>query len=212
MILVEAVWRFAHQACRDFLALAQAHSKRWQKALQAERDQRVRLEETLEQLAKQHNHLERAFRGANAQANATADNKGKTLGYSSIWAVVFKLMSLSTSLSFLSCALEKLHFLHLLLVNHMWFYFLFPYLLFSSILFVIDCWSWECDESFPLFYCWKIHGEWRETSTSINDSKMLLRLPLSWNGRSKRYAAKEYTFDLLWSWFVGKLTPTCLWS
>ncbi|XP_039677777.1 oxysterol-binding protein 1-like [Perca fluviatilis] len=61
-------------ACRDFLSLAQAHSKRWQKALQAERDQRVRLEETLEQLAKQHNNLERAFRGA-AQANATADNK-----------------------------------------------------------------------------------------------------------------------------------------
>lgn len=55
--------------------LAQTHSKRWQKALQAEREQRVRLEETLEQLAKQHNHLERAFRGA-AQANASADNKG----------------------------------------------------------------------------------------------------------------------------------------
>uniref|UniRef100_G3PXR0 Oxysterol-binding protein n=1 Tax=Gasterosteus aculeatus aculeatus TaxID=481459 RepID=G3PXR0_GASAC len=51
-------------ACRDFLSLAQNHSKRWQKALQAERDQRIRLEETLEQLAKQHNHLERAFRGA----------------------------------------------------------------------------------------------------------------------------------------------------
>ncbi|KAM6895083.1 oxysterol-binding protein 1-like isoform 2-T2 [Lycodopsis pacificus] len=61
-------------ACRDFLALAQGHSRRLQKALQAERDQRVRLEETLEQLAKQHNHLERAFRGA-AQANATSDNK-----------------------------------------------------------------------------------------------------------------------------------------
>uniref|UniRef100_A0A667YAB3 Oxysterol-binding protein n=1 Tax=Myripristis murdjan TaxID=586833 RepID=A0A667YAB3_9TELE len=65
-------------ACRDFLALAQAHSKRWQKALQAEREQRVRLEETLEQLAKQHNHLERAFRGA-AQANTAADSKGKSL-------------------------------------------------------------------------------------------------------------------------------------
>ncbi|XP_056265206.1 oxysterol-binding protein 1-like isoform X6 [Pseudoliparis swirei] len=51
-------------ACRDFLSLAQNHSKRWQKALQVERDQRIRLEETLEQLAKQHNHLERAFRGA----------------------------------------------------------------------------------------------------------------------------------------------------
>uniref|UniRef100_A0AAQ6IMM5 Oxysterol-binding protein n=1 Tax=Anabas testudineus TaxID=64144 RepID=A0AAQ6IMM5_ANATE len=63
-------------ACRDFLALAQGHSKRWQKALQAEREQRVRLEETLEQLAKQHNHLERAFRGA-AQSNASADSKRK---------------------------------------------------------------------------------------------------------------------------------------
>ncbi|XP_047222285.1 oxysterol-binding protein 1-like isoform X1 [Girardinichthys multiradiatus] len=51
-------------ACRDFLSIAQSNSKRWQKALQTERDQRIRLEETLEQLAKQHNHLERAFRGA----------------------------------------------------------------------------------------------------------------------------------------------------
>ena len=50
------------QACRDFLVLAQTHSKKWQKSLQYERDQRIRLEETLEQLAKQHNHLERAFR------------------------------------------------------------------------------------------------------------------------------------------------------
>uniref|UniRef100_A0A8C9RLD0 Oxysterol-binding protein n=1 Tax=Scleropages formosus TaxID=113540 RepID=A0A8C9RLD0_SCLFO len=68
-------------ACRDFLALAQAHSKRWQKALQAEREQRVRLEETLEQLAKQHNHLERAFRGATVLppplANPAGDSKGK---------------------------------------------------------------------------------------------------------------------------------------
>ncbi|KAK0149439.1 Oxysterol-binding protein 1 [Merluccius polli] len=62
-------------ACWDFLSLAQAHSKRWQKALQAERDQRVRLEETLEQLAKQHNNLERAFRGA-SQAHAPSHNTG----------------------------------------------------------------------------------------------------------------------------------------
>uniref|UniRef100_A0A8C9TXT0 Oxysterol-binding protein n=1 Tax=Scleropages formosus TaxID=113540 RepID=A0A8C9TXT0_SCLFO len=72
-------------ACRDFLALAQAHSKRWQKALQAEREQRVRLEETLEQLAKQHNHLERAFRGATVLppplANPAGDSKGEGMGY-----------------------------------------------------------------------------------------------------------------------------------
>ncbi|XP_023657315.2 oxysterol-binding protein 1 isoform X4 [Paramormyrops kingsleyae] len=71
-------------ACRDFLALAQAHSKRWQKALQAEREQRVRLEETLEQLAKQHNHLERAFRGATvlpaSLANTPGDSKGSVPG------------------------------------------------------------------------------------------------------------------------------------
>ncbi|KAJ8416481.1 hypothetical protein AAFF_G00357690 [Aldrovandia affinis] len=71
-------------ACRDFLALAQTHSKRWQKALQSEREQRVRLEETLEQLAKQHNNLERAFRGATvlpaSQANSATDRKGSAPG------------------------------------------------------------------------------------------------------------------------------------
>ncbi|XP_047434865.1 oxysterol-binding protein 1 isoform X2 [Mugil cephalus] len=67
-------------ACRDFLSLAQSNSKRWQKALQTERDQRIRLEETLEQLAKQHNHLERAFRGATVLppsfSNLNLGNKG----------------------------------------------------------------------------------------------------------------------------------------
>ncbi|XP_068445425.1 oxysterol-binding protein 1-like isoform X2 [Clinocottus analis] len=70
-------------ACRDFLSLAQNHGKRWQKAFQVERDQRIRLEETLEQLAKQHNHLERAFRGATVlppsfsnPALANKDKKG----------------------------------------------------------------------------------------------------------------------------------------
>ncbi|XP_057699474.1 oxysterol-binding protein 1-like isoform X4 [Corythoichthys intestinalis] len=69
------------KACRDFLSMAQNHSKRWQKALQLERAQRIRLEETLEQLAKQHNHLERAFRGAPASyADAQLCNKGLISG------------------------------------------------------------------------------------------------------------------------------------
>ncbi|XP_077318226.1 oxysterol-binding protein 2 isoform X1 [Lithobates pipiens] len=51
-------------ACRDFLELAETHSRKWHRALQYEREQRVRLEETIEQLAKQHNSLERACRGA----------------------------------------------------------------------------------------------------------------------------------------------------
>ncbi|XP_068176781.1 oxysterol-binding protein 1-like isoform X3 [Antennarius striatus] len=71
-------------ACRDFLSLAQIHSKRWQKALQVERDQRIRLEETLEQLAKQHNHLERAFRGATvlppSYSNPALSNKSIVSG------------------------------------------------------------------------------------------------------------------------------------
>lgn len=60
--------------------MAQSHSKRWQKALQTEREQRIRLEDTLEQLAKQHNHLERAFRGATVLppsfSNPTLGSKG----------------------------------------------------------------------------------------------------------------------------------------
>uniref|UniRef100_A0AAR2KZF3 Oxysterol-binding protein n=1 Tax=Pygocentrus nattereri TaxID=42514 RepID=A0AAR2KZF3_PYGNA len=51
-------------ACRDFVDLAEGHSRRWQRALQYEREQRHHLEETIEQLAKQHNNLERAWREA----------------------------------------------------------------------------------------------------------------------------------------------------
>ncbi|ELK31532.1 Oxysterol-binding protein 2 [Myotis davidii] len=51
-------------ACRDFVALAEAHSRKWQRALQYEQEQRIHLEETIEQLAKQHNSLERAFRNS----------------------------------------------------------------------------------------------------------------------------------------------------
>ncbi|XP_069768890.1 oxysterol-binding protein 1-like isoform X2 [Narcine bancroftii] len=67
-------------ASRDFLLLAQTHSKRWQRALQQERDRRGRLEETLEQLAKQHNHLERAFRGATVLPHAGPPSAGPAKG------------------------------------------------------------------------------------------------------------------------------------
>ncbi|XP_065054359.1 oxysterol-binding protein 1-like isoform X2 [Rhopilema esculentum] len=45
-------------ACSDFLALAQAYEKKFQKLLNLERQRRQRLEETVETLAKQHNKLE----------------------------------------------------------------------------------------------------------------------------------------------------------
>ncbi|XP_051829096.1 oxysterol-binding protein 2 isoform X2 [Antechinus flavipes] len=59
-------------ACRDFLEIAEIHSRKWQRALQYEQEQRVRLEETIEQLARQHNSLERACRGA--PANPQSEN------------------------------------------------------------------------------------------------------------------------------------------
>ncbi|XP_057675702.1 oxysterol-binding protein 2 isoform X3 [Corythoichthys intestinalis] len=49
-------------ACRDFLDVAQAQNRRWQKTLQHEQEQRHYLETTIEQLAKQHNSLETAWR------------------------------------------------------------------------------------------------------------------------------------------------------
>ncbi|XP_040859609.1 oxysterol-binding protein 2 isoform X2 [Ochotona curzoniae] len=59
-------------ACKDFLELAELHSRKWQRALQYEQEQRVHLEETIEQLAKQHNSLERAFRSAPGRATNPA--------------------------------------------------------------------------------------------------------------------------------------------
>uniref|UniRef100_A0A8C4QIP4 Oxysterol-binding protein n=1 Tax=Eptatretus burgeri TaxID=7764 RepID=A0A8C4QIP4_EPTBU len=57
--------------CRDFVELAQSQGRKWQKAFQHEREQRQRLEETLETLAKQHNSLERACRGASVRGSPT---------------------------------------------------------------------------------------------------------------------------------------------
>uniref|UniRef100_A0A3P9MEG7 Oxysterol-binding protein n=1 Tax=Oryzias latipes TaxID=8090 RepID=A0A3P9MEG7_ORYLA len=69
-------------ACRDFLDLAETHSRRWQRALQYEREQRTHLEETIEQLAKQHNSLERAWREAptlaSSSPSAPTTNKGES--------------------------------------------------------------------------------------------------------------------------------------
>lgn len=68
------------QACRDFLDLAETHSRRWQRALQYEREQRTHLEETIEQLAKQHNSLERAWREAPTLASSTPSANTTTKG------------------------------------------------------------------------------------------------------------------------------------
>ncbi|XP_049644736.1 oxysterol-binding protein 2 isoform X2 [Suncus etruscus] len=65
-------------ACRDFLELAETHSRKWQRALQYEQEQRIHLEETIEQLAKQHNSLERAFR--NGPGLAANPNKSFSQG------------------------------------------------------------------------------------------------------------------------------------
>lgn len=69
------------QACRDFLDLAETHSRKWHRALQYEREQRIRLEETIEQLAKQHNSLERACRGAPGSTGSTGTAKGEPSGW-----------------------------------------------------------------------------------------------------------------------------------
>jgi len=50
----------------EFLQLARDQSTRWRKAIMHERCQRLRLEETVETLAKQHNSLEKAIRSENS--------------------------------------------------------------------------------------------------------------------------------------------------
>ncbi|GAA6078898.1 oxysterol-binding protein 2 isoform X1, partial [Tachysurus ichikawai] len=70
------------KACRDFLELAESHSRRWQRVLQHEREQRTHLEETIEQLAKQHNSLERAWREAPTHTSNTPDTTSTHTGVS----------------------------------------------------------------------------------------------------------------------------------
>ncbi|XP_015115191.1 oxysterol-binding protein 1 isoform X1 [Diachasma alloeum] len=48
----------------DFLQLAQQQEPKWEKLLQHERDQKVRIEKMVEQLARQHSHLEQAAQHA----------------------------------------------------------------------------------------------------------------------------------------------------
>ncbi|XP_019623650.1 PREDICTED: oxysterol-binding protein 1-like isoform X1 [Branchiostoma belcheri] len=62
-------------ACADYLDLAQTQGRKWQKTLQYEREQRLRLEETVETLARQHNSLEQQVRAQASQGSLkTAPN------------------------------------------------------------------------------------------------------------------------------------------
>jgi len=65
------------QACADYLDLAQSQGRRWQKMLQYEHEQRLRLEEMVEQLAKQHSSFEKQARKSLAAATHNNEqNKG----------------------------------------------------------------------------------------------------------------------------------------
>lgn len=48
------------QACSEYAKAAQTQGKKWQKAIQFEKEQRQRLEKVVEELAKQHTKLEEA--------------------------------------------------------------------------------------------------------------------------------------------------------
>jgi serine phosphatase RsbU (regulator of sigma subunit) len=54
------------QASKEFVVMAQVEGKKWQKMLGHEHDQRVRLAEMVEQLAKQHSNLEEAAKAETA--------------------------------------------------------------------------------------------------------------------------------------------------
>ena len=49
-------------ASAEFIELCQGHGRKWQKILSNEREHRQRLEDMVEQLAKQHSHLENMVR------------------------------------------------------------------------------------------------------------------------------------------------------
>uniref|UniRef100_A0A646QFV7 Oxysterol-binding protein n=1 Tax=Hemiscolopendra marginata TaxID=943146 RepID=A0A646QFV7_9MYRI len=62
-------------ACSDYLELTQTQGRKWQRMLQHEHEQRLRLEEMVEQLARQHSHLEQAAKEATSGHNMSGTNK-----------------------------------------------------------------------------------------------------------------------------------------
>jgi oxysterol-binding protein 1 len=59
-------------ACTDYLSTAQTQGHKWSKMLQHERDQKLHLEEMVEQLARQHSHLEQAAAHQGQRHNSNA--------------------------------------------------------------------------------------------------------------------------------------------
>ncbi|KZS07572.1 Oxysterol-binding protein 1 [Daphnia magna] len=64
-------------ACGEYAQLAQTQGRKWQRMLSHEHEQRRRLEDMVEQLARQHSHLEQA---AQQQARATPSGLSATSG------------------------------------------------------------------------------------------------------------------------------------
>ncbi len=69
-------------ACTDYLSTAQTQGHKWSKMLQHECDQKLHLEEMVEQLARQHSHLEQAAvhqgqlaHGSNAMVASPSDDE-----------------------------------------------------------------------------------------------------------------------------------------
>ena len=60
-------------ASAEFLELSQGHGRKWQKLLSFERENRQRLEDMVEQLAKQHSHLENMVKREIIEHEHTAD-------------------------------------------------------------------------------------------------------------------------------------------
>lgn len=64
-------------ACAQFMELTQTQGRKWQRLLSHEREQRLRLEEMVEQLAKQHSRLENQCKNQNTTHPHSNEGKGR---------------------------------------------------------------------------------------------------------------------------------------
>ncbi|XP_023210192.1 oxysterol-binding protein 2-like [Centruroides sculpturatus] len=102
-------------ACNEYLQLAQTQGRKWQKMLQHEHEQRLRLEDMVEQLAKQHSHLERAAKEAAATSGVNSPEDDEE--YEMMPAQPDK-NELQTVLKVLSTKLEDLNTCNDLILKH----------------------------------------------------------------------------------------------
>lgn len=102
------------QACAEYLRVAGAQGSRWSRLLQHEREQKQRLQEVVEQLARQHDTLEKSVNARPQSMRMSFDDKFLQSSIESIHVHIHSTYTISIYLKlYPHTSYPKLFFLHI---------------------------------------------------------------------------------------------------